>query len=88
MKVYKNFNINKSHRNSIILIGNFDGVHLGHRKLFNLAKNFSDKFKIKIGVLTFDPMPKIFLIKKSRTLKFQILNRKKSYYKNLEFNLL
>src|SRR5210317_387471 len=64
MKVYKNFNINKSHRNSIILIGNFDGVHLGHRKLFNLAKKFSDKFKIKIGVLTFDPMPKIFLNKK------------------------
>jgi riboflavin kinase/FMN adenylyltransferase len=79
MKVYENFNINKSHRNSIILIGNFDGVHLGHRKLFNLAKKFSDKFKIKIGVLTFDPMPKIFFNKKLKILKFQISNRKKTY---------
>ena len=26
VKLYKNFNINKSHKESIILIGNFDGV--------------------------------------------------------------
>ena len=38
MKIYNNFNLNKKHKKSIILIGNFDGVHLGHRKLFELAK--------------------------------------------------
>ena len=27
MKLYKNFNITKNHRRSIILIGNFDGIH-------------------------------------------------------------
>src|SRR5210317_1313699 len=83
MKVYKDFNINKSHRNSIILIGNFDGVHLGHRKLFNLAKNFSDKFRIKIGVLTFDPMPKIFFNKKIRNFKISNFEQKKSLLKEL-----
>ena len=36
--VYKDFNIKPKHKNSIILIGNFDGVHIGHRKLFDLAK--------------------------------------------------
>ena len=36
MKLYKNFNISKKHKKSIILIGNFDGVHLGHQKLFKL----------------------------------------------------
>ena len=34
MKLYNTFNIKKNHKNSIILIGNFDGLHLGHQKLF------------------------------------------------------
>ena len=40
MKLYKNFNIYKNHKNSIILIGNFDGVHIGHQKLFKLASEY------------------------------------------------
>ena len=40
MKLYNTFNIKKNHKNSIILIGNFDGLHLGHQKLFRLAKKY------------------------------------------------
>ena len=83
MKVYKNFNLIKSHKNSIILIGNFDGIHLGHRKLFNLAKKFSAKFKIKIGVLTFEPMPKIFFNKSIKNFKISNFEQKKNLLKNL-----
>ena len=60
IKIYKNFNIIKQHKRSIILIGNFDGLHLGHQKLFKLAKNFKKKYSLNIGVLTFEPMPKMF----------------------------
>ena len=71
MKLYKNFNISKNHKGSIILIGNFDGVHVGHQKLFKLVKNYKKKFNLNIGVLTFEPMPRCFLIKILKTLEFQ-----------------
>ena len=62
-KIYKNFNLTKNHKRAIILIGNFDGLHRGHQKLFNKAKNFKKKFKLKMGVITFDPIPKMFFKK-------------------------
>ena len=76
LKLYKNFSVSKNHKNSILLIGNFDGLHIGHQKLFNFAKKYKKKYKIKIGVLTFDPMPKMFFDKKLKNFKISSLNQK------------
>ncbi len=64
IKIYNNFKINRNDKNSIILIGNFDGLHAGHQKLFNQAKKYKKKLNLKIGVVTFDPIPKMFFNKK------------------------
>ena len=64
LKIYKNFNLSKIHKKSILLIGNFDGLHLGHQKLFKLAEKYSKKHKVKFGVLTFDPLHVMFFNKK------------------------
>ena len=56
------------------MIGNFDGLHLGHQKLFNLAQNFKKKYSLKIGVMTFEPMPKMFFNKNLNN--FRISNQK------------
>ena len=76
MKLYKNFNILKKHKESIILIGNFDGVHLGHQKLFNQANIYKKKFKLKIGVVTFDPMPKMYFNKNIKNFKICDIHQK------------
>ena len=84
---YKNFNIKKNHQKSIILIGNFDGVHLGHQKLFNSAKNCKKKENLKIGVVTFDPIPKMFFFKKIKNYRISNLNQKLNIFKkfNVDF---
>ena len=76
MKLYNSFNIKKNHKNSIILIGNFDGLHLGHQKLFKLAKKYKKKYLSKIGVLTFEPMPKMFFNSSLKNFRLSNLNQK------------
>ena len=76
MKLYNSFNIKKKHKNSIILIGNFDGIHLGHQKLFKLAKMYKKKYSFKIGVLTFEPMPKMFFNPNLKNFRLSNLNQK------------
>ncbi len=76
VKHYTNFNIQKIHKGSIILIGNFDGVHLGHQKLFQLAQSYKKKYNLKIGVVNFDPMPKMFFNKKLKNYRIDSLSQK------------
>ena len=64
MKIYNNPNLNKKHFNGVIAIGNFDGLHLGHQKVINEAKQKAKKNKIPFGVMTFEPVPVMFFNKK------------------------
>ncbi len=88
LKLYKNFSISKNHKNSILLIGNFDGLHIGHQKLFNFAKKFKKKYKIKIGVLTFDPIPKMFFNKKLKNFKISNLNQKINSFEKFKIDFV
>ena len=83
MKLYKDFDISKNHKGSIILIGNFDGVHLGHQKLFRLANIYKKKLKLNIGVLTFEPMPKMFFNKDIKNFRITNIDQKNIILKNL-----
>ena len=88
VKLYKNFNINKNHKESIILIGNFDGVHLGHQKLFKLAKLYKKKYKLKIGVINFEPMPKMFFNKSLKNFRLSSIDQKLNLLNNLEVDFI
>ena len=83
MRLYKNFNIFKKHKKSIILIGNFDGVHLGHQKLFKLATKYKKKFKLKMGVVTFEPMPKMYFNHKIKNFRISNIIQKNKILKDL-----
>ena len=88
IKLYNNFKISKSHQRSILLIGNFDGLHLGHQKLFKLAKQYKKKKKIKLGVVTFDPIPKMFFNKNLKNYRISNLNQKIRYFKSYDVDFI
>ena len=44
-------------QNSVLLIGNFDGVHLGHAELIKKAHMLAKENNLRLTVLTFDPHP-------------------------------
>ena len=88
VKLYKNFDINKNHKGSIILIGNFDGVHLGHQKLFKLAQKYKKKYNLKIGVINFDPMPKMFFNKSIKNFRLSSKIQKLNLLNNLAVDFI
>ena len=68
-KIYNNFIIPGKLKKSILLIGNFDGLHLGHQKVCTEAIKFKKKYKLKLGVLTFNPLPGMFFNKKLKNYR-------------------
>ena len=51
--LYNSFNIETQHKDSLMLIVNFDGLHLVHKKLFNFANSIK-----KANVISDLPTPK------------------------------
>ena len=94
MKIFNNPIITKKYKRSAIAIGNFDGVHKGHQKVFTQAKKFAKKNKIKFGILTFTPLPVMFFNKKvsnyrisSEDQKFKLFGKNGvDFIVNIKFN--
>tara|TARA_B100000212_G_scaffold274558_1_gene214061 strand:+ start:404 stop:1333 length:930 start_codon:yes stop_codon:yes gene_type:complete len=59
MKIFidKNDNL-KSARGGVYALGNFDGVHLGHKEVISKVIDISNSKNIPSGVLIFNPHPK------------------------------
>ena len=90
MKIFNNFIIPKKYKRSSLAVGNFDGVHKGHQKVFKYAKNKKSKF----GIMTFSPLPVMFFNKKiknyrlvSENEKFRLLKKfGVDFVVNIKFN--
>ena len=94
MKIFNSPIISKKYKGSAIAIGNFDGVHKGHQKVFEKAREFAKKNRIKFGILTFTPLPVMFFNKKvnnyrltSEDQKFKILKKNEvDFLVNIKFD--
>ena len=81
MKIFKSTSINNNYKNSVIAIGNFDGIHIGHKKVLKSAYKKAKKMKKKFGLLTFEPVPVMFFNKKIINHRIDTLPQKISNLK-------
>ena len=94
MEIFDSIIIPQKYKRSAIAIGNFDGVHKGHQKVFQKTKKFSKKNKIKFGILTFTPLPVMFFNKKIKNYRLVSENQKLEFFEkygvdfiiNIKFN--
>ena len=58
MKIFRHFDdVPAACRGAVVAIGNFDGVHRGHRALIAEAKKQADARGVPLAVLSFEPHP-------------------------------
>lgn len=59
MKITDNFNIFSGDKTqkTVVTVGNFDGIHMGHKKLINTTKKYAIQNGYKSVVITFSPHP-------------------------------
>ena len=88
MKIFKSTNISNVYKNSVIAIGNFDGIHIGHKKVLNAAYKKAKKTKKKFGLLTFEPVPVMFFNKKILNHRLDTLSQKISNLKKEKLDFI
>lgn len=66
---------------SVLVIGNFDGVHKGHQKLLSEARDVACSKNLPLVVMTFEPHPKAFFAKDDNVFRLTTPSQKSKYLK-------
>jgi len=64
--------IDPSDRGSAAAIGNFDGVHIGHQAVIDLARKAARTVNAPLGIMTFEPHPRSYFSRDPRP--FRLMN--------------
>ena len=89
MKVFSSIPNFPSENKTIITIGTFDGVHLGHKVILDQLNKIAKKTKYKSILLTFFPHPRHVLQKDDQEMKLiNTLNERQELLKKAELDNL
>ena len=61
MNIYRDTEQLPAFRNAVVTVGSFDGVHLGHRRIFEYMREAAERLGGESVVITFDPHPQTVL---------------------------
>jgi len=57
MIVYNNLSEYNEEYSTVVTVGNFDGIHLGHKKILEKVNSIAGQYNFKSVVFTFEPHP-------------------------------
>ena len=80
MKIFHKATILKNYRGSALAIGNFDGVHKGHQKVFKYAKKFSNNIQCFINCAGFSKWSPIEKVNNNEWNEMIDVNLKGAYW--------
>ncbi len=64
--------LDPSDRGAAVAIGNFDGVHLGHQAVIDVAREVAQRIDAPLGVMTFEPHPRSYFARSDAP--FRLMN--------------
>ncbi len=70
------YNIKQKHRGGVVTIGNFDGLHLGHRKLLEKLQEKAREINRPTMAIIFEPQPNEFFSPHNNTSRLMRLREK------------
>ena len=76
MKIFHSINDFRSSKKTILTLGTFDGVHIGHRKILERVAQNTENGKYESLVLTFFPHPRMVLQGESEVKLLNTLSEK------------
>ena len=74
-------------QSSVVTIGNFDGLHLGHQTLIRCCESLADGQR-PIAVVTFEPLPLVWFKPESAPARLMSVRQKLEYLKNEGIDLV
>ena len=80
MKVFSSISDFSSDKESVITIGTFDGVHLGHRTILSQLNEIAKKVNRESTLITFSPHPRHVLYAEDQDMRLlNTLDEKKNF---------
>ena len=87
MEIIRSIQEMKPLTSSVVTVGNYDGIHLGHQDVLNHIVKIAKKESIHSCLITFDPNPAYVLSKDSKPMNLQDINSKMALLEEIGIQL-